>query len=74
MLGANLAQERFRGTGFVIPLTLLMMALPVFPLARAAEKGERSATMTDIQGIEELKALFRADEGSSRLILLLSPT
>ena len=53
---------------------LVATILLAFPLANAAESEERSATMTDIDGIDELKALFKADEGSPRLVLLLSPT
>lgn len=38
----------------------------------AAEK--EATEMTDIQGIDELRAAFAADAGSPRLVLLLSPT
>ena len=40
----------------------------------AAEKEKEATEMTDIQGIDELRAAFAADAGSPRLVLLLSPT
>ena len=35
---------------------------------------EASTSLTDVHGIEDLKSRFNADTGSTRLILLLSPT
>jgi len=34
----------------------------------------RGETFEDVQGIEELRELFNKDDGTARLILLLSPT
>lgn len=40
----------------------------------AADKEGGATEMTDIEGIDELKAAFAADAGSPRMVLLLSPT
>jgi hypothetical protein len=31
-------------------------------------------TLTDLRGVDQLRSLFDADTGSTRLILILSPT
>lgn len=55
-------------------LVVLLTALVVVIGACTTEPAEGYEQLTDINGIEQLTAEFNAEEGSPRLILLLSPT
>ena len=57
-----------------VPLAIGCSLIVALSPSMATEKEETATEMTDIQGIDELKAAFAADAGSPRLVLLLSPT
>ena len=50
-------------------------AQPIAPLTGGPAPADASGGgFTDVGGIEELRAKFGQDDGSARLVLLLSPT
>jgi len=49
-------------------LVLLLLALA------AGCRGDGKATLSDLNGVEDLKARFNRDAGKPRIVLLLSPT
>ena len=61
---------KLSAVAFAFGYSLLVSLSP----SLAREKEKLTTEMTDIQGIEELKAAFATDAGSPRLVLLLSPT
>lgn len=56
-----------------LPLAVVSSLILALSTTLASEKGPPTE-MTDMKSIDELKALFKADAGSPRLVLLLSPT
>ena len=56
-----------------LPLAVAFSLVLTLSTTLASEKGD-ATEMKDMERIEELKALFEADAGSPRLVLLLSPT
>lgn len=57
-----------------VPLAIGCCLIVALSPSMAIENEETATVMTDIQDIDELKAVFTADAGSPRLVLLLSPT
>jgi hypothetical protein len=51
-----------------------MAMLLVAAVLAASCRGESSATLSDLNGVEEFKAHFNRDAGKPRIVLLLSPT
>ncbi len=43
-------------------------------LVRSAVVATAAPKLTDLRGVEELRALFNQDKGKVRLVLLVSPT
>lgn len=64
-----------RRTIVFVTVTLLVFALVAgwlnFFGPRSAPSG---VTMTDLHGVQDLRARFNDDQGSTRLIVILSPT
>jgi hypothetical protein len=64
-----------RGGAIVLLVAVLAVALVAgwlrFFAPRSAPKG---VTMTDLEGVEDLKARFNADRGTTRLVVIFSPT
>ena len=59
----------------VLAAVALILALgAAYALSLTTGSDTSSQTLTDITDLGEVKALFNADEGSPRLVLLLSPT
>ena len=62
----------------VIAAVLFALVLPNLPyipyVGRPWPHSSSGAKLTDIQSVEDLQARFNQDSGSTRLILLLSPT
>lgn len=55
---------------------LIVLVTPARPPVHAAVPPVAAAqpTLTDLQGVNDLRALFNHDMGTVRLILLVSPT
>jgi hypothetical protein len=60
------------------PRPLVLAIVPVVLLLVAGFssgcRGDESATLSDLTGVEQLKARFNRDAGKPRIVLLLSPT
>lgn len=54
----------------VLPALLLVLAA----LAPACRAADQPPVLSDLNGIETLRAQFNADAGKPRVVLLLSPT
>jgi len=54
------------------PLAVALLLLLAAGLAGC--RGDAKATLSDLTGVEQLKARFNHDAGKPRIILLLSPT
>ncbi|MGH9409760.1 MAG: hypothetical protein ACRD1V_09935 [Vicinamibacterales bacterium] len=55
---------------------LIVLVAPARPPVRASLPTVTAAqpTLTDLQGVDDLRALFDRDAGTVRLVLLVSPT
>jgi hypothetical protein len=64
-----------RGASVVLLVAVLLVALVAgwlrFLAPRHAPAG---VTMTDLRGVADLKARFNADRGTTRLVVVFSPT
>ena len=54
--------------------TVLHLVLVLSVALAAGCRGDRAPTLSDLSGVEALKARFNADAGKPRIVLLLSPT
>ena len=53
---------------------LMIGASPMRPVDAASSPAASRATLTDLRSVDDLKTLFNADIGKTRLVLLVSPT
>jgi hypothetical protein len=64
-----------RGASILLLVAVLVVAILAgwlrFLAPRSAPKG---VTMTDLNGVADLKARFNADRGVTRLVVIFSPT
>lgn len=68
----------FRSKSIIITIfsfiSLVLVACGVETQAPAVEELNSTAALTDIASVDELQSMFNQDTGSTRLVLLLSPT
>ena len=55
-------------------ISLVLVACGVETQAPAVEELNSTVALTDIASVDELQSMFNQDTGSTRLVLLLSPT
>lgn len=60
------------GKGVALAAFGVMVTVSLVMPAQSAEQSE--AGLKDLKGVDELKAVFNADKGNPRLVLLFSPT
>ena len=58
----------------VITVFVLICLIDGSPWTGGTERLVAAPTLANLQGVDELKALFNRDVGKVRLVLLLSPT
>ena len=66
--------SRLPSTPKALALTFLLVLMGLFVASCTVEPAEGYEQLTDIDGVEQLSTEFNEQEGSPRLILLLSPT
>ena len=60
------------GKGVALACLGVMVTVSLVMPAQSAEQSD--AELKDLKGVDDLKALFNADKGEPRLVLLFSPT
>lgn len=53
---------------------LVLVLTSTRPIDAASQAAAAKTSLTDLKSVEDLKRLFNADVGKTRLVLLLSPT
>jgi hypothetical protein len=67
--GCRLTASRVLRSAYAVSALALLLTA-----AASAGCERRKATLSDLNGVEELKTRFNRDAGKPRLVLLLSPT